>query len=312
MIKNTVRILAVTAALAATVFAQNQRQATIVGGGGPDRGKCTMEVVVDDVAQVEIRGTTATLRTLSGQPAQWRRFECTGAMPANPANFRFSGVDGRGRQELTRDPRNGGVAVVQIEDKEGGAEGYTFDINWDAHVPTAGGNPNTGPVTAGGQPNYQDRDRSNSVRAPGNHPTYGGNPSNYQDREQRGPGNPPAYGDPDRNRYRSEEQYRPNYRDSDYYRRYGHPFAVDEAVRVCQQAVFTQAARRFRTNDIHFHRTAIDDNPGREDWVTGSLDIHRGPREERFGFSCSVNFDNGRVRSAELDPRPLPDDPRWH
>ena len=89
MMKPTVRILAVSARLAVSVFAQNQRQATIVGGGSPDRGKCTIEVVVDDVAQVEIRGTMATLRTLSGQPAQWRRFECTGAMPANPANFRF-------------------------------------------------------------------------------------------------------------------------------------------------------------------------------------------------------------------------------
>jgi len=309
MMKQTVRIFAVSATLAGAVFAQGQRQATIVGGGSPDRGKCTIEVVVDDVAQVEIRGTTATLRTLSGQPAQWRRFECTGAMPANPANFRFSGVDGRGHQELVREPSSGGVAVVQIQDKEGGAEGYTFDINWDARGTDAGGFPNSRPVPGGGQPNYDDRNRSNPN--PGNPPAYGGNPPNYQDREQRGAGNPPPNGDPDRNRYRSGEQYRPNYRDSDYYRRYGHPFSVDEAVRVCQQAVLTQAARRFNTNDIHIDRTNIDDRPGREDWVTGTLDIHRGPRQERFGFSCSVNFDNGRVRSAELDPRPLPDDRRW-
>src|SRR5437773_9161116 len=160
MTKHTVRILAVSATLSAVVFAQSQRQATIVGGGSPDRGKCTMEVVVDDVAQVEIRGTTATLKTLSGQPAQWRRFECTGAMPASPANFRFSGVDGRGRQQLVRDPRNGGVAVVQIEDKQGGAEGYTFDVDWDARQPNVRGNSYTGPVAGGGQPNYQDRARS--------------------------------------------------------------------------------------------------------------------------------------------------------
>jgi hypothetical protein len=308
MNRQTWRTLAVSATLASAMLAQNnQRQANIVGGGGPDRGKCTLEVVVDDVAQVEIRGTTATLRTLTGQPAQWRRFECTGAMPVNPANFRFSGVDGRGRQELIRDPRNGGVAVVQIEDKDGGAEGYTFDINWEAGGPNAGGNPNAGPAAGGNPPNYQDRDQ----RGPGNPPAYGGNPPNYQDRDQRGPGNPPAYST-DRSRYGPEDQNRPNYRESDYYRRYGHAFGVDEAVRVCQQAVLTQASRRFRTNDIHFHRTAIDDSPGRNDWVTGTLDIHRGPREERFGFSCSVNFDNGRVRSADLDPRPLPDDPRWH
>lgn len=72
----------------------------MMGGGSPDSGKCTIEVVVDDVAQVEIRGTTASLRTMSGQPAQFRRFECTVPMPAAPANFRFSGVDGRVRQTL--------------------------------------------------------------------------------------------------------------------------------------------------------------------------------------------------------------------
>jgi hypothetical protein len=214
-------------------------------------------------------------------------------MPANPANFRFAGVDGRGRQELVRDPRNGGAVVVQIEDKDGGAEGYTFDLFWDARGPNAGGN----------QPNYQERDRGNPNAPRGNPPAYGGNPpNNYQDREQRGPGNPQAYGD----------QYRPNYRESDYYRRYNHAFGVDEAIRVCQQSVLNEATRRFHSNDIHFHRTAIDDNPGRNDWVTGTLDVHRGPREERYGFSCSVDFDNGRVRSAVLEPRPLPDDPRWH
>src|SRR5258707_986986 len=139
MKNKTLRAFAVSASLVSAIFAQNnQRQATIVGGGGPDRGKCTLEVVVDGAAEVEIRGATATLRTLSGQPAQWRRFECTGAMPANPPNFHFSGMDGRGRQELTRDPRNGGVAVVRIEDKDGGAEGYTFDINWDSRGPNMG------------------------------------------------------------------------------------------------------------------------------------------------------------------------------
>jgi hypothetical protein len=211
-------------------------------------------------------------------------------MPANPANFRFSGVDGRGRQELVRDPREGGVAIVQIEDKNGGAEGYTFDINWDSRGPNVSGNPNGGPGYGGNQ-NYP----------PNNSPVY-------QDRG-RGPGNQPPI-DNSRNGYRPEDQYRPNYRDSDYYRRYGHGFGVDEAIRVCQQSVFTQAARRFRSNDIHFQRSAIDDNPGRNDWVTGMIDVHRGPREERYGFSCSVDFQTGRVRSAELDPRPMADDRR--
>ena len=175
------------------------------------------------------------------------------------------------------------------------------------------------PETRGGAATAQERtDRyqdNSSVRndpsqqrgsAP-NAGTSSGNPPNYQDQDQRRTNNPP-YGNPDR--YRSEDQYRPDYRGSDYYRRYGHGFGVEAAVRMCQQTVLTQASRRFRNPDVHFHRTAIDDSPGRDDWVTGTFDIHRGARVERFGFSCSVNFDTGRMRSAEIDPRPLPDNPR--
>jgi hypothetical protein len=103
---------------------------TQVGGGASDRGKCTIEVVVDGAAEVEIRGATANLRDLSGAAPQWRRFECTGPLPANPSGFRFAGVDGRGRQELIREPRNGGAAVVRIDDPDNGSEGYTFDIMW--------------------------------------------------------------------------------------------------------------------------------------------------------------------------------------
>ena len=119
------------AAFSGTMTAQNQtRRMTSVGGGAPDRGKCTIEVVVDGAAEVEIRGNTATLRNLSGAAPQWRRFECTGPLPSNPGNFRFTGVDGRGRQQLIHDPRSGGSALVRIDDPDGGSEGYTFDITW--------------------------------------------------------------------------------------------------------------------------------------------------------------------------------------
>lgn len=100
-------------------------------GSRGDNGKCTIEVVVDDVAEVEISGDMGRLRTLSGQPAEWRRLECSDPLPQRPAEFRFIGVDGRGRVELVRDPRdNRGRAVVRIEDTKGGREGYTFDLEW--------------------------------------------------------------------------------------------------------------------------------------------------------------------------------------
>ena len=223
-------------ALAAAAGAQ-PRQYTPMGGGAPDRGKCTVDIVVDGVAEVEIRGETAILRTISGQPAQWRRFQCTGPLPRRIEDFRFDPQEGRGRQDLVRDPRQGGPVVVRIEDRQGGAEGYKFDIYW-----------------GGGY-------------GPGGGPGYGG------------PGPGPGPGGP----------YPPRAR-----------MGTEETIRLCQDYVSQQAADRFRTNDFHFRRINIDDNPGRNDWVIGILDVRRFGREEAYRFSCSVNFDTGRVRSADI------------
>jgi hypothetical protein len=144
-----------TAAIAIPAGAQNQRRASISGGSERYGGKCTVEVVVDGAADVEIRGDTGNIRTESGRPAEWRRFECTSPIPRDPVDFRFHGIDGRGRQQLVRDPRNGGVAVVRIEDPQGGAEGYTFDLTWGGGDPRwydEGSNPRPGGY-------YDDRDR---------------------------------------------------------------------------------------------------------------------------------------------------------
>ena len=118
--------IAATLAIAAGVHAQETRRAVITGGN-EEHGKCTIEVVVDSVAEVEVRGDMAVIRTLAGQPSHFRRFQCNRLMPPNPPAFRFEGVDGRGRQELIRYPDRGGVAVVHIEDPKSGSEGYTFD-----------------------------------------------------------------------------------------------------------------------------------------------------------------------------------------
>ena len=123
----------------ATLAAYGQREQSIrarIRGGGGEWGKCTAEVDVDDVAEVSISGDDGRIVTLSGQPSFWRRLECTGPMPREMRDFRFRGVDGRGRQILVQDPReNRGVAVVRIEDPKAGREGYTFDIEWRGGVP---------------------------------------------------------------------------------------------------------------------------------------------------------------------------------
>ena len=269
-----------------------QRQANIMGGGNPNQGKCTIEVVVDGAAQVEIRGNTATLRNLSGRPAQWRRFDCSAPMPVNAANLRVQGIDGRGRQSLIQDPRNSGATIVQIEDRQGGAEGYTFDMMWDARGDYNGaynGNQND----QRNNPNYDQR----------NNPNYDQrNNPNYDQRARTTDGRNMPYDE----RYREQdERYRGMNREGAYYRQYGHGFGTQEAVRVCQTEVARQAMQRFsRVGEIHFMRTTIDDQPGREDWVLGSVDVHRGMRQEIYDFSCSVNFDSGRVRTAQLSAQP--------
>lgn len=152
---------AALAAVIGTVNAQPRRM-TRVGGGMPGGGKCTIEVVVDGSAEVEIRGDTANLRDLAGASPQWRRFECTGPLPANPGDFRFVGVDGRGRQQLLRDPRHGGSAVVRIDDPDSGSAGYTFDLIWGRAAPPP-------PVQSRGNDGGIDRqgDRPRDDRGPG-------------------------------------------------------------------------------------------------------------------------------------------------
>ena len=132
MYRQVLLVAAGWAAIAGSAHAQTlERTASFLGGGSPDRGKCTIEVVVDTAAEVEIRGNRAILRNIAGQPPRRRFFESPGRLPPNPADFRFEGIDGRGRQTLVRDPRNsGGAAVIRIEDTDGGSEGYTFDILW--------------------------------------------------------------------------------------------------------------------------------------------------------------------------------------
>ena len=201
-----------------------------MGGGSPGQGKCTAEVVVDGSAEVVIRGDSATLRNLGGQQPQWRRFQCTGPLPANPADFRFAGVDGRGRQELVRDPRQGGSAVVRIDDLDGGSEGYTFDVFWGGG---SGGGYNQG-------------------------------------------GYPPAYP--------------------------GGRWGRSEAIAGCQDAVRQQAMQRYGGRRIEFLDGRVDDQPGRNDWIVGRLEVRGGGPPEQFQYSCSVDFGSGRVRSANLEP----------
>src|SRR5450755_143341 len=141
-IRSTQKILRAGVLAGVTLFAVSAWgqafNAQITGGGGS--GKCTFEVRVDGVADVQIRGNQGYLQTKQGMRSQWVRLKCNQPLPRNPGNFRFSGVDGRGKQYLLRDPnQNNGVAVIRIEDPRNGMEGYAGDITWNG-----GGNWNSG------------------------------------------------------------------------------------------------------------------------------------------------------------------------
>src|SRR5678815_5636304 len=129
----TFAILAMVAAAGVVNGQVIQRRATVTGNGSVDHGQCRVEVLVDGAAEVEIRGMNATLRNLSGQPPQWRRFDCNGTLPSNPPNLRYIGVDGRGRQELVRTPQYGGATVVRIQDPAGSSDVYAFELIWGGH-----------------------------------------------------------------------------------------------------------------------------------------------------------------------------------
>ena len=295
------------------------RRADIRVGGNPDRGKCTIEVVVDGVAEVEVRGDSAILRNISGQPAQWRRFECNGPMPANMRDFRFAGVDGRGRQELLRDPRNGGVAVVRIEDPQSGSEGYTFDLFWDGGAPyPVTQDRNDYPRTGGPGRRFSADDAigdcqravrqeaAQRFRTP--NIVFRGTAFDSNRRDailgmvdvRQGNNREEMYRftcfvDFDNSRIRSVQF------DAADGGRGGNGRPNNPGLQTCQRAVEDRLGQD-GYGRIEFLSINEDRQPGRGDWIVGSARAENRNRMSAFDFSCSVNPGNGSVRTVDVRP----------
>lgn len=326
--KNTFILSALAALSVWQACAQQEvRQAMITNRpGGP---KCTIEVEVDVVADVEIRGTMGRIHTLQGSPAIWRRFECNVPMPMYPANFRFRGIDGRGRQTLIGDPQGSGVAVVRIEDPKSGREGYTFDLEWNGAAGPQG--PPPGPIYQQPPPGPRGDDNrfaDYAVRTCSDSAQDQMRRTGYRDTRvfevkmdndsgrgdwiygkvggNRGP-NMETFGfacSVDfQNRRVSPVNLRPS--NDGYYG--GGPgggsmrYTKDRAIHACQDAVQDRLRNDGYVN-FDVRRIDIDDNPGRNDWIVGNLAASRrdGDRD-RFEFSCSTDFDNGRIRSINVN-----------
>jgi len=79
-------------------------------------------------------------------------------------------------------------------------------------------------------------------------------------------------------------------------------FPVARAIRNCQDSVTAQLNRDGYPY-VTFQRTIPDDNPGRNDWVTGTARATSEFGSAWYSFSCSVDFSSGRVRSVDVRRR---------
>src|SRR5512140_405987 len=87
----------------------NERRAAMNGGQNPNEGRCTLELIAQGAAELQIRGDSAILRNRTGSPVEWRGFTCSSTLPDNAANVRVRLLAGRGTVQLAGDSRGGNV-----------------------------------------------------------------------------------------------------------------------------------------------------------------------------------------------------------
>ena len=121
-------------------------------------GYCAIRVWVDDLVIIHTRGDRVAFETVRGQRARDAGTECSQPLPGANAisDFRFRGIDGRGRVELLEEPdrRNRFTAIVRIEDPKGGGQEHHFRLTWRNLRPGSGGGNDWGSWGSGGSGNW--------------------------------------------------------------------------------------------------------------------------------------------------------------
>jgi hypothetical protein len=74
------------------------------------------------------------------------------------------------------------------------------------------------------------------------------------------------------------------------------------AIPACQASVETRL-RQDGYSRVDFGSASFDDQPGRNDWITGTATATDRNRPVWFNFSCSTNSRDGTVRSVNVDRR---------
>lgn len=124
-------LTAVLPALADTRFQVRRMTRDDVPSG---KGQCDIRLQVDNEVEVQFRGETVQIRTISGQGARDDGSECNMPLPTRDIEgFRFEVKDSRNEIRLLSEPsrRNNFSAIVQIRDNSGGFGRYHFRISWN-------------------------------------------------------------------------------------------------------------------------------------------------------------------------------------
>jgi hypothetical protein len=79
-------------------------------------------------------------------------------------------------------------------------------------------------------------------------------------------------------------------------------FPMARAIRNCQDGV-SERLNRDGYSYLAFERTIRENNPGPHDRVKGTVSAKRRFQTEWFSFSCSVDFDSGRVHHVDVRRR---------
>ena len=78
--------------------------------------------------------------------------------------------------------------------------------------------------------------------------------------------------------------------------------ASAEDLQSCRDAIM-QRISRDGYNRVNILSAEADDNSGRNDYIVGRATARGRSGVVEFDFSCAMNFNNGRVRSVELNRR---------
>jgi len=79
-------------------------------------------------------------------------------------------------------------------------------------------------------------------------------------------------------------------------------YSTARALQACQDAV-TDRMNQSGYPVVRFGSVTLDNNPGRRDWVVGSVTGTRRAVSAQFSFSCSVDIHSARVRSVDVRPQ---------